>query len=302
MDDRFVADHKPGALVPTASAAPTLFVPRERLPAWMPSAYAYALHLRGEVPFPELDTAIFAVAGGLNVRAVQRSKMSSGCRYCASDRRREAPSIPAVCWLDDLIAPDVAIEYKSLTERTFTDDWSDGPPDHVLGQVHTQMTIDPALSRVIVVPIIFGFAAIRVERFEIARDPGVCDLIPDTVAAFVTMLRRGETPEFTGDETSYRAWSQHYAPTEATLDLSADPEARWRGAEWHQARLDRSAIDAACEAHKWFFARMLGRAGGYSRIRVATLPEDIKLSRTERKAYSVAASTALSWRFVRREK
>ena len=57
------------------------------------------------------------------------------------------------------------------------------------------------------------------------------------------------------------------------------------------------------EAHKWFFSRVLDRAGdGYGRIRIASLPEDIKLSRTERKAYSVAVSSALSWRFVKREK
>ena len=221
----------------------------------------------------------------------------------AVDKRREALSIPLRCWLDDLVSEDTAVEYKSVSERDFAEKWADGPPDYPVAQASCQIATDPKLARVLIVPIIFSFAAIRVERFEVARDPAIVDMIQATTAEFVALLRRGELPEYDGSEPSYRAWSQRYAPAEAVLDLSDDAEARWRAEAWWQAKLDRADIEASLDAHKWFFSRVLDRAGdGYSRIRVASLPEDIKLSRTERKAYSVAASTALSWRFVRREK
>ena len=303
MDDRFVSDHAPGSMVPTASAAPCLFVPRERLPAWMPSALAYALHLRGEVPFAELDTAVLKRGRWLEHAGRAAIQDEFGLVPMKVDLRREALSIPLRCWLDDVVTDDTSVEYKSVSERDFAEHWADGPPDYPVAQASVQMTIEPKLKRVLLVPVIFGYAGLRVERFEVERDQAVCDMIADTVAAFVALLRRGEVPEHDGSESSYRAWSQRYAPAEAVLDLSDDAECKWRAEQWFQARLDRADVEAACEAHKWFFSRVLDRAGdGYSRIRIASLPEDIKLSRTEKKGYTVAPSSSLSWRFVKREK
>ena len=302
-DPRFDSDHAPGALVPTASATPCLFVARERLPAWMPTPYTYALHLTGQVPFPELDTAILKRGRWLECAGRAAIQDEFGLVPHAVDLRREALTIPLRCWLDDIVAADTAVEYKSVSERDFAEHWADGPPDYPIAQASVQMTVDQTLARVLIVPVIFGYAGIRVERFEVARDPAIVDMIQATTAEFVALLRRGELPEYDGSEPSYRAWSQRYAPGDVVLDLSDDAEARWRAEQWYQSKLDKADVEAAIEAHRWYFSRVLDRAGdGYSRIRIASLPEDIKLSRIERKAYSVAASTALSWRFVKREK
>lgn len=306
-DAQFSADHAPGSMVPTASAMPCLFIPRELLPAWAPSPYGYALHLVGQVPFPSLDSAILRRGRWLEPcgrMAVQDEYQIEVIRPNGDDNshlRRYRKDIPAACWLDDITTTGDAVEYKSVSERTYREFWADGPPDVVLGQVHAQMAIDPTLPRVIVVAVVFGYAALRVERFDIERDPEIVELIADTTNAFVEMLRRGELPEYDASAASYTAWTARYRPTEDLLDLSGDGEAvicanLWR--EYADTIRERKAGIAAC---KRYFSEQLDRAGRFhGRIRVDCLDEDIVLQRRERKGYTVAPCSTLEWRFMKR--
>jgi hypothetical protein len=305
MPDQFDQDHRSGSLVPTASGIPCLFVPRARLPNYYPTPYSYAAHLTGLAPFQPLDTAVLRRGKWLEPSGRLAIKDEFGLivrRPNGDDNshlRREAANMPARCWLDDVIEPETAVEYKSMSEHDFGEKWAAGPPDHVLGQVHSQMCIDPQLQRVLVIPIIVGYAAtIRVEQFEIARDPSVCDMIRDTVHDFYWLLKSGELPEYDGTEPSYRAWAQHVKIDEdAVLDLSDDPEARWRMRAMYQAKLDRADVEAAFDAHKFWLA---GRIDGAGRIRCEGLPEDLRVKRIDRKGYTVEPSTTTDWRFVKR--
>jgi hypothetical protein len=307
VESQFIADHRPGCLTPSASGMPCLFIPRERLPGWVPTVYEYAMHLTGQAPRQEFDGGVLQrgrwiePCGRLAIKDTYGIEVIRPNGDDRSHLRREAPALPAVCWLDDIVSQETAVEYKSVSDRNFADDWLAGPPDVVLGQVHAQMTIDPKLKRVIVVPIIFGFAALSVERFVVERDPEICDLIAGSTSDFVQMLRRGELPEYDGSEASYRVWSRRYPAGDEVLDLSEDPEAVWRAGAWYQAVLDRADVDGTIEAHQHWFSCLLDKRPGTGRIRVAGLPKELRIKKTTRKAYSVAESSYLDWRWVNPE-
>jgi hypothetical protein len=312
-EDQFDRDHQPGTLTPTASVLPCLFVPAELLPAWCPTPYSYALHLTGEAPFPELDTKILRRGRYLEPCGRMALQEEFGLRVYRPNGegnghlRRFADKIPALCYLDDTLEndPATAVEYKSLNERDFLEHWQDGPPDYPRAQANVQMTIDPKLERVIIVAIIMKYGTIDVAQFEEPRDPATCDMIADETHAFVQLLRRGGLPEYDGSERSYEAWARKVEPDpEVLLDLSADPDARWRAEAWYQATLDKKDVESTIEAHHRWFASRLEKHGWTppGRIRVSTVPEDIRLKTVERKGYSVDATRYLDVRWMKREK
>lgn len=285
MTDQFAEDHEPGSMTLTASAMPCLIVPPEYRPRWAPSPLSYALHLRGDAPMPSGDAK--TLRRGKLMESVGREllRMDHSIALVAEQVRCARPDLPAVCWLDGVMAErdNWAVEMKSMTRRTYEEDWLDGPPLWTRVQAQAQQMISPELVGVLIVPIVIDTWTGNPEIpavYEELRDENIGTMLADTGRGFLEMIHHGELPA--PDETiaSYDAVMRTLKLDErkaVTLaDVADAAQFRW----WQQAKHQRQAGEKMEEASKRYFAMRAGSAS------VIELPG---VGRIERKQVNVSA-------------
>lgn len=260
---QFAADHAPGAMKLSASLWPCLVLPPEHRPQWLPSPYSYGLHLRGDAPLPEGD-----------VKTLRRGKLlepvgkvllleDRGIEINHEQARRERRDVPALCYLDGMAYGTTwAVEFKSMPERIYRDQWDGEPPWYPRIQAQAQMAIDAELAGVLIVPIVISYAGNPdiPAIYEEPRDDQAGAMLVEQGQAFLEMLRAGELPAPDETVASYDALMKvlKIQPQE-TIEL-ADAEALDQFRVWQMAKAQKSGGQRLEEAAKRYFALRAGNA------------------------------------------
>ena len=107
------------------------------------------------------------------------------------------------------------IEAKTATIYS-ADEWTDGPPRHILVQCHWQMMVTGF--RKVYVPVYFDSR--RFEIFEVERDEEICKELLEAGKAFWAQVQAGEPPTVTSRDTGTLArWFP--CATIASVDLDS---------------------------------------------------------------------------------
>ena len=250
-EDRFAADHAPGAMVLSASRIPCLVLPPDQRPRYMPSPLAYALHLRGDVPLSGADDGRTRRGKRLEPLGESCAVEDHGMVVLGRQVRAARDDIPAVTYLD-LVTDRGPLELKTINESALAA-WTPRPPLHVRIQAQAQAMIANVQLVLIGALVIDWFGEFRMEVVEEPAHSGMQDLLLERCGKFMDVLRAGDLPPPDESESSYRAWSAmaHFAKGETAL--LAEPEAVERAARWRQARADCKAAEAVEEACRLYF-------------------------------------------------
>ena len=291
-DERFAADHAPGAMVLSASRIPCLVLPPDQRPRHMPSPLAYALHLRGDVP---LD-------GGGNSRTRRGKRLEPLGEGCAEDHglivldrqvRHERADIPALTYLD-LVTNRGPLELKAINENALASGWSPRPPMHVRIQAQAQAMIANVELVLIGAIVLDWYGEFRMEIYEEPAHAGMQKLLLDRCGAFMDTLRRGDLPPPDESASSYRAWSAIASFDNRASVRMVDPEAVERAARWRQARADFKAVEAIEEAQRLWF--MSNAPHGAERLELldGTI---VRRTATNRRGFVVEPTRSITWKF-----
>lgn len=265
----FERDHAPGNMTISASRWPSLVVPPEHRPSWMPSPLALALHMTGQAP---LEASGAHLDRGRDMELVGERKLARerGIMVVERQPRFEAPAIPALCYPDGLVediggGETALVEFKTPVGGDM-EAWGAGPPLHVRAQAQAQ-TIISGHRRVLIVPIIVGYASVEIEVYEEVADPDTHAIMLDAAGEFLDMLKRGDLPAPDATPSSYEAMcrSLRIKPERRIHlpdDFSEIDGLLWteRRRQWEKARAARLAAQKIEEAHKLAFAEVAGDA------------------------------------------
>lgn len=290
-DDRFAADHAPGAMKLSASRMPCLVLPPEHRPSWMPSPYAYGAHLLGLAPLPDGDNAMTRRGRRMELVGEVCAVEDHGLTVLGRQVRHELEAVPAVTYLD-LVTSRAPLELKTVERRDYERKWDGRPPLHVRTQAQAQAWIG-GFDLILIGAIVVG--SYREPTLEIYEEPvhaGMQALMRERCEIFMAGLRGGRLPAMDESASSYGAWAEMAQFVEGERLRLLDPEAIERAREWRLARegakLARETDDA-CKA--WFAAR----CGDAETIELAddTL---ITRKRIERRGYTVEPGSSITWR------
>lgn len=290
-DDRFVTDHAPGNRVLTASRWPSLVLPPEQRPAWLPSPYALACHMAGLAPFDQGEKAHLRRGKLLEPVGARLAAEDYGLEIVAEQERVERADIPALAYID-LGTRQGRVELKTVNERDFEREWNGKPPLYPRTQAQAQLAITGD-DWCYVGAIVIGWMEIRLELFEERRHDGMQELLLDRASEFLRTLERGDLPTQDESQSSYAAWSAFAQIAEGEKIRLLDPEAVERAAEWRAAKAagsQSSEIDKACKA--WFASRS-GEAETIELVDGTV----ISRKRVARKGYEVKSSSYVNWKF-----
>jgi hypothetical protein len=291
-DDRFAADHAPGAMKLSASRIPCLVLPREHRPSYMPSAFAYGAHLLGLAPLPEADNSLTRRGRRMELIGEVCAIEDHGLDVIGRQVRHELETVPAVTYLD-LVTSRAPLELKTVEQRDFDRKWAGRPPLHVRTQAQAQAWIG-GFDLILIGAIVVGsYQEPTLELFEEPAHPGMQALMRERCETFMDDLRRGVLPPMDEAPSSYTAWSAtaHFANGAATL--LAEPEAVERAARGRQARADAKAAEAVEEACRLFF--MANAPTDAERIELLD-GTVIARKAIDRKGFEVKPSRIVQWK------
>lgn len=277
LSDQFRADHAPGkdGLAPlSASRWPVILdLPAEYKtgwPAYLPSKLSYALHLTGLVPFDDTESPELS-RGKLMEPVGETLLRERGWKIFKTQFRAMHPSMNALTYLDVVGSPESGpgalsagdgaeiVEFKVVDDRDYKVDWADGPPLYPVLQVHAQMAISGIL-HANVGAIVMGYKGVDLILHPVERDEKIIEALEYQGQRFLELIAQTPTDRLAevlveeDHPDSYRAWSRAISLTKGASARMDDPEAVTRALRLHQARLDKSAAEAVCEAEQNWFA------------------------------------------------
>jgi hypothetical protein len=292
-DDRFIADHAPGAKWITASRWPALVLGPADRPKWMPSPYALGCHMLGTAPFDDGEKAHLRRGKLLEPVGARLAIEDHGLKLIAEQERVTREDVPALAYID-LTTENARIELKTLNERDFLEKWNGRPPLGPRVQAQAQMVITGD-EWCYVGAIVLGYMEIRLELFEERRHPAMGQLLLDRAGEFLEILRRGDLPPMDESASSYAAWAETARFAEGERLRLLDPEAITRSQEWRLARKGAKLARQTDEECKAWFAARCGEA------EIIELPDGTTINRKKinRDGYSVQPSSFVQWRLHR---
>lgn len=259
----FEAIHAPGSMQVTASIWPTLVLAERDRPSWMPSPYAYAMHLMGKVPLPP---------PGKEVRrgklfegpAEQILEEDHGIRLREKQFHVKHPKLDGVsATLDGLAEDGRIVEIKVVDQRDYTERWTRHPPIYPRMQALCQLACMPEVEEAVVAALVVSWKEIKVETCRVERMPGLIKSLELRAAKFLELIRAGEAPAPDFSRSSALTLRKALGLTEKRTSL-VDSADLMRFERWQQAKLDKQAAEKTEEAcRNYFTVRMLGATQAY---------------------------------------
>lgn len=255
-DDGFERMHAAGSMLASASGVPALFnlIPQRF------GKLAYAMHLNGERPLPDISGEVQIRLGHLLEPFIADLLSEELDRKVTKlDGYATHDYLPLFSTPDGVVEVDgveTMVEIKSVGSKVYWEDWQNGPPVHVGIQHQVQFATTGAKAGIIAV---FDRNYCRLEWFPTRPHPATIQRIELEVGTFMADLEAGRLPDPDDDsEADFKAFLQvMWQSDEAKVIDIAGAEAERRALQFMQAKLDEAAAAKTIEAHKRWFQRLM---------------------------------------------